>query len=272
MNFSIRCATSSRNALTDCCRIERRPASVLRSTLYPGNHGLDRRSHQASGPQAQGLHSVPNASFRPGHRGTRPHAATRQRHVTRGGAGSSRTVERIAPEVTLLKPTRAEFAKLFTNAYRYIGFAITNQFYLIAKSQPRLQLDPESDEARLSARCLYPDAGFAAGPCLSRTRCSSWPSPETSSHSAMPPSCERRLPLHIIGELRRSPRYQQEDDWASGNGNSRPRVTIRALRSATSSRRRWPATAREDADNRSPGDHRSGFAAAEGRDREERSP
>ena len=28
----------------------------------------------------------------------------------------------------------AEFAKLFNNAYRYIEFAITNQFYLIAKS------------------------------------------------------------------------------------------------------------------------------------------
>ena len=28
----------------------------------------------------------------------------------------------------------AEFAKLFNNAYRYIEFAVTNQFYLIAKS------------------------------------------------------------------------------------------------------------------------------------------
>ena len=34
----------------------------------------------------------------------------------------------------MLEPIEAEFAKLFSNAYRYIEFAITNQFYLIAKS------------------------------------------------------------------------------------------------------------------------------------------
>ena len=42
--------------------------------------------------------------------------------------------ERIAPEVIRISPIEAEFAKLFANAYRYIEFAATNEFYLIAKS------------------------------------------------------------------------------------------------------------------------------------------
>jgi len=40
----------------------------------------------------------------------------------------------IAPELIVVKPREAEFAKLFSNAYRYIEFATSNQFYLIAKS------------------------------------------------------------------------------------------------------------------------------------------
>ena len=34
----------------------------------------------------------------------------------------------------MVKPIEAEFAKLFNNAYRYIEFAASNQFYMIAKS------------------------------------------------------------------------------------------------------------------------------------------
>src|SRR6185437_8337037 len=37
--------------------------------------------------------------------------------------------ERIAPEVVVVSPMEAEFAKLFSNAYRYIEFAATNEFY-----------------------------------------------------------------------------------------------------------------------------------------------
>jgi UDP-N-acetyl-D-mannosaminuronic acid dehydrogenase len=73
----------------------------------------------------------------------------------------------IAPELIVVKPREAEFAKLFSNAYRYIEFATANQFYLIAKS------------AGLDFRNIYdamkrnyprargiPTPGFAAGPCL----------------------------------------------------------------------------------------------------------
>jgi UDP-N-acetyl-D-mannosaminuronic acid dehydrogenase len=74
---------------------------------------------------------------------------------------------RIAPELVTAKPREAEFAKLFNNAYRYIEFAIANQFYLIAKSAGL--------DYRRIARAMkhnYPRArgipgpGLAAGPCL----------------------------------------------------------------------------------------------------------
>jgi UDP-N-acetyl-D-mannosaminuronic acid dehydrogenase len=73
----------------------------------------------------------------------------------------------ISPELIVVKPREAEFVKLFSNAYRYIEFATSNQFYLIAKS------------AGLDYRTIYdamrrnyprargiPTSGFAAGPCL----------------------------------------------------------------------------------------------------------
>ena len=43
-----------------------------------------------------------------------------------GPRRQSDAIERITPEVVVVSPIEAEFAKLFTNAYRYIGFAITN--------------------------------------------------------------------------------------------------------------------------------------------------
>jgi len=73
----------------------------------------------------------------------------------------------IAAELVMTSPREAEFAKLFNNAYRYIEFAIANQFYLIAKSAGL-------DYRRIAhaMRHNYPRArgiptpGLAAGPCL----------------------------------------------------------------------------------------------------------
>ncbi|HWP27211.1 MAG TPA: nucleotide sugar dehydrogenase [Xanthobacteraceae bacterium] len=73
----------------------------------------------------------------------------------------------IVPELVRLKPMEAEFAKLFNNAYRYIEFAITNQFYLIAKTAGvdyhRILRAMKHNYPR--ARHI-PRPGFAAGPCL----------------------------------------------------------------------------------------------------------
>jgi len=71
------------------------------------------------------------------------------------------------PELVRLQPMEAEFAKLYNNAYRYIEFAVTNQFYLIAKSAGL-----DYDRILQAMKHNYPRAkniptpGFAAGPCL----------------------------------------------------------------------------------------------------------
>lgn len=75
--------------------------------------------------------------------------------------------KRIAPEVVTVSPLEGEFAKLFSNAYRYIEFAATNEFYLIAKSAgvdyQRVLRAMKHNYPRLHA---MPRPGFAAGPCL----------------------------------------------------------------------------------------------------------
>ena len=67
----------------------------------------------------------------------------------------------------MVAPLEAELAKLFNNAYRYIEFAATNQFYLIAKSAgldyQRILKAMKHNYPRAKN---VPRAGFAAGPCL----------------------------------------------------------------------------------------------------------
>ena len=41
----------------------------------------------------------------------------------------------IAPQIVEMQPMEAEFSKLFANVYRYIQFAVANQFYMIAHSR-----------------------------------------------------------------------------------------------------------------------------------------
>src|ERR1017187_8451889 len=50
------------------------------------------------------------------------------------GARAGRLFSRVAHKVVRLKPMEAEFAKLFCNAYRYMQFAIANQFYMLTNA------------------------------------------------------------------------------------------------------------------------------------------
>ncbi|MBN8536969.1 MAG: nucleotide sugar dehydrogenase [Deltaproteobacteria bacterium] len=73
----------------------------------------------------------------------------------------------IAPKILKLKPIEAEIAKLMTNTWRYLEFAIANQFYMMTESQG---LDFYKIYGALKED--YPRAkhfakpGLAAGPCL----------------------------------------------------------------------------------------------------------
>ncbi len=73
----------------------------------------------------------------------------------------------IAPEVVRLAPQEAEFSKLFCNAYRYIQFAISNQFYTMVSAHG---LDYykilDALKKNYSRMADMPKAGLAAGPCL----------------------------------------------------------------------------------------------------------
>ena len=73
----------------------------------------------------------------------------------------------IAPEVVELTTREAEYAKLISNAWRYIQFAATNQFYMMVEADG---LNYGALVAKIKHRyprmATFPTAGFAAGPCL----------------------------------------------------------------------------------------------------------
>ena len=73
----------------------------------------------------------------------------------------------IAPTVIELTPLEAELAKLFTNSWRYLNFAISNQFYMLAETYGldfyRIHDAVTREYPRMRS---FARAGFAAGPCL----------------------------------------------------------------------------------------------------------
>ena len=75
--------------------------------------------------------------------------------------------EVIAPHIIELEPLEAELAKLFTNSWRYLNFAVSNQFYMLATVHGldfyRIHNAVTQDYPRMRS---FATAGFAAGPCL----------------------------------------------------------------------------------------------------------
>ena len=73
----------------------------------------------------------------------------------------------IAKKVIPLSTTEAELAKLMTNAWRYLEFAIANQFYMIVEKQGfdfyKILNAMKDDYPRAKH---FACAGLAAGPCL----------------------------------------------------------------------------------------------------------
>ena len=74
---------------------------------------------------------------------------------------------KVSPKILNVSVKEAELVKLFSNAWRYIQFAVTNQFYMIAHN-----FGVDYNTVRQAMREEYgraadlPTAGFAAGPCL----------------------------------------------------------------------------------------------------------
>lgn len=73
----------------------------------------------------------------------------------------------MTPQIVHASMREAEFAKLFLNAYRYIQFAVTNEFFMLTNDA-----GVDYDEVRrvmtegYERAAGFPKAGLAAGPCL----------------------------------------------------------------------------------------------------------
>ncbi|MSU73622.1 nucleotide sugar dehydrogenase [Candidatus Kaiserbacteria bacterium] len=141
---------------------------ILRSTLYPGT--------------SERLQKVFDQS------GKKIHVAFCPERIVQGeslrellelpqivSAFDKKTVRRvselfknIAPSIVVTeKPIEAELAKLFSNSWRYIKFAVANQFFMIADQYNldyyRIHDAMVKDYARNKD---LPRPGFTAGPCL----------------------------------------------------------------------------------------------------------
>ncbi len=141
---------------------------ILRSTVFPGMTDRLARQLEQHGRedvdlaycperivQGQSLHELdvlPQLVA-----GVTPRAAERAADLFR----------LICPKVLFLRPVEAELAKLFCNAWRYINFAIANQFYVMSQHFEadfhKIYGALKEDYPRMSSLAR---PGLAAGPCL----------------------------------------------------------------------------------------------------------
>ena len=140
---------------------------VLRSTVFPGTtQWLDRYVRECGrdlqiafcpervvqGYAIRELHSMPQIIS-----ATTPEAE----------AAAAALFGKLAPEIVRIQPMEAEFAKLFNNTYRYIQFAIANQFYMIANSAKVDYFKIHHAMTHNYPRAKdMPKPGLTAGPCL----------------------------------------------------------------------------------------------------------
>ncbi|OJX68174.1 nucleotide sugar dehydrogenase [Magnetospirillum sp. 64-120] len=140
---------------------------VLRSTVFPGTtQWLDRHVAESGrslkiafcpervvqGYAIRELHNMPQIVS-----ATTPEAED----------AAAALFGKLAPEIVRVKPMEAEFAKLFNNTYRYIQFAIANQFYMIANNAGVDYFNIHQAMTHNYPRAKdMPKPGLTAGPCL----------------------------------------------------------------------------------------------------------
>ena len=180
---------------------------VLRSTVYPGTTAyvaqqlerarLRRRRRVLPGADRRG----PRPRGAPT-RCPRSSAPTR----TRPASGPRRSSGRLRPKTIRTTSKEAELAKLFTNTWRYMKFAVANQFFMIADQagvdyDERPRRDPRPT-TRAPRTCPVP--GFAAGPCLFKDTMQL--AAFTSDHFPMGQAAmqvNEGLPAYIVSALER---------------------------------------------------------------------
>jgi UDP-N-acetyl-D-mannosaminuronic acid dehydrogenase len=180
---------------------------VIRSTVYPGT--CEQIARVLDRPDGQPWH----IAYCP-ERITQGYAIRELSSLPQIVAGltekatddASALFRQIAPTVIVVEMLEAELVKLFSNAWRYIQFAATNQFYMISQ-----QFGADYDRVRRAMVEGYgraanlPSAGFAAGPCLLKdTMQLAAFSPERFllGHAAM--MVNEGLPAFIVDRLRQN--------------------------------------------------------------------
>ena len=179
---------------------------ILRSTVYPGttryvedrlaSHGIEAvvafcPERVAEGAALEEIRSLPQLI------GAESEPAF---------ARASSLFQRLDVEIVRTSPMEAELAKLLTNTWRYMKFAIANQFFQIAESA-----GIDYNNVLHAIRHNYPRAadvpspGFAAGPCLLKDTmqlAAFCPDHFPMGHAAM--LINEGLPGYLVEQLDRS--------------------------------------------------------------------
>ena len=140
---------------------------ILRSTIYPGTtERLDDFARREGVPL--------DVAFCP-ERVAQGHALEEISVLPQIVAGCNARAQKraenlfktLGTELVPMKPIDAELTKLFTNSWRYIQFAVANQFYMIANEHGADFYEIHRAMTHNYPRAQgFPRAGFAAGPCL----------------------------------------------------------------------------------------------------------
>ena len=140
---------------------------VLRSTVFPGTTESVERRLRAAGIRAEVVFCPERIAE--GHALEELRTLPQLVGASTDGAfeKASRLFERLGVSTVRTTPLEAELAKLLTNTWRYMKFAIANQFFQIAHRS-----GVDYNNVLEAIRHDYPRAqdlpgpGFAAGPCL----------------------------------------------------------------------------------------------------------
>jgi len=140
---------------------------ILRSTIYPG---LSARIDRLFREEKTGVHvAYCPERVAQGYslRESRELPQIISAHDAQGLAAARAVFGKFCKSLIELEPIETELAKLFCNSYRYIKFAVANQFDILCREAGvdyrRVHDAMTKDYPRVRD---LPGAGFAAGPCL----------------------------------------------------------------------------------------------------------
>ena len=209
---------------------------IIRSSIYPG---VCNKVFEIIKKRCQNLSYCPERIAQ----GKSLQELPKLSQIISGKSNKSRTesgkiFKKICKKIIYTKIIEAELIKLFSNAYRYINFSISNQFYLICKNQGldffkvrKVMQDNYDRNAKI------PLAGFTAGPCLLKDtmQLSSFNNHKyTLFKSAM--SVNESLPDFIISDLNKKYNLKKKTvgilglSFKAGNDDIRDSLSIKLLK------------------------------------------